>query len=61
MGLPEVEDALKATQVANQIGIRGPSVRKIIKSQKNAYSIMDRVEGATLDVVWKELGWFMTV
>ena len=22
---------------------------------------MDRAEGATLDVVWKELGWFMTV
>lgn len=23
--------------------------------------LMDRAEGATLDVVWKELGWFMTV
>ncbi|GIK07374.1 hypothetical protein Aspvir_003037 [Aspergillus viridinutans] len=57
----EVEDALKATEVASQLGIRCPSVRKMIKTQGNAYTIMDRMEGTTLDVVWKELGWFMTV
>ncbi|EAW18030.1 uncharacterized protein NFIA_079720 [Aspergillus fischeri NRRL 181] len=57
----DVEDALKATEVASQLRIRGPSVRKIIKTQENAYLIMNRVEGTTLDVVWKELGWFMTV
>ncbi|KAE8362826.1 hypothetical protein BDV27DRAFT_146633 [Aspergillus caelatus] len=56
----EVEDALKATEVAGQLGIRGPSVRNIIKNQENAYTIMDRARGTTLDVVWKELGWFMT-
>ncbi|KAJ5471619.1 hypothetical protein N7530_008976 [Penicillium desertorum] len=57
----EVEDALKATEVASQLGICGPSVRKIIKNEENAYTIMDRAEGTTLDVAWKELGWFMTV
>jgi tRNA A-37 threonylcarbamoyl transferase component Bud32 len=57
----ELEDALKATEVASQLGIRCPSVRKIIKNRGNAYIIMDRVEGTTLDVAWKELGWFMTV
>ncbi|KAE8342281.1 hypothetical protein BDV24DRAFT_150512 [Aspergillus arachidicola] len=43
----EVEDALKATEV--------------IKNQATAYTIMDRVGGSMLDVVWKELSWFMTV
>lgn len=57
----DVEDALKATEVASQLGIRGLSVRKIIKNQENAYTIMDRIKGTTLDVVWKELGWLMTV
>ncbi|KAF7125132.1 hypothetical protein CNMCM5793_001241 [Aspergillus hiratsukae] len=57
----EVEDASKATKVASQLGIRGTSVRRIIKNQENAYIVMDRVEGTPLDVVWKELGWFMTV
>ncbi|GMF70654.1 unnamed protein product [Aspergillus oryzae] len=57
----EVEDALKATEVASQLGIRGPSVRKVLKNRGRAYTIMDRVEGTTLDVVWKELSWFMTI
>ncbi|KAI9039136.1 uncharacterized protein KD926_009885 [Aspergillus affinis] len=52
----EVEDALKATKVASQPGIRGPS-----RDQRDTCIIMDRTEGARLDVVWKELGWFMTV
>ncbi|KAF7620275.1 hypothetical protein AFLA_005584 [Aspergillus flavus NRRL3357] len=57
----EVEDALKATEVASQLVIRGPSVRKVLKNRGRAYTIMDRVEGTTLDVVWKELSWFMTI
>lgn len=57
----EVEDVLKATEVASQLGIRCPSIRKIIKDQGDVYTIMDRVEGTTLDVIWKELGWSATV
>ncbi|RJE25365.1 ankyrin repeat protein [Aspergillus sclerotialis] len=56
----EVEDVLKATNIVSQRGIRCPSVRRIIKNPENAYTSMDRMEGTTLDVVWKELGWFMT-
>ncbi|EAL91841.1 uncharacterized protein AFUA_5G07550 [Aspergillus fumigatus Af293] len=57
----DVEGALKATEVASQRGIRCPSVRKISKKHENVYVSMNRVEGTTLDVIWKELGWFMTV
>lgn len=57
----EVEDAVKATEVASQLGIRGPSIQRVIKNQENAYAIMDRIEGATLDVMWKKLGWVMTI
>ncbi|KAL2868050.1 uncharacterized protein BJX67DRAFT_380258 [Aspergillus lucknowensis] len=57
----EVEDVIKATEVASQLGIRCPFIRKTIKTERNVYIIMDRLEGTTLDVVWKELGWFMTV
>ncbi|KAB8222629.1 hypothetical protein BDV33DRAFT_201330 [Aspergillus novoparasiticus] len=47
----EVEDALKATEVASQLGLRGPSVLKVFKNRGNAYTIMNRVEGTTLDVL----------
>ncbi|KAH8426417.1 uncharacterized protein LDX57_004155 [Aspergillus melleus] len=57
----EVEDALKATEVASQLGIRGPSIRRIVRNERSTFTIMDRIEGTTLDVIWKELGWFMTV
>ncbi|KAL5363950.1 hypothetical protein BJX96DRAFT_127421 [Aspergillus floccosus] len=57
----EVEDALKATEVANQLAIRGPFIRKLIKNQHNAYIIMDRIEGTRSDVAWKDLSWFTTV
>lgn len=52
---------MKATDVASQRGIRCPSVRRIIKNQEKTYAIMDRIEGTTLDLVWEELEWFMTV
>lgn len=57
----ELEDALKATEVGSQLGIRGPCVRRTIEDQYDTYVIMDRIEGTTLDVAWKDLGWFMTV
>ncbi|KAJ6177813.1 hypothetical protein N7519_008274 [Penicillium mononematosum] len=57
----EIEDALKAIEIASQLGICGPSVRKTIKNKENAYTTIDRAEGTTLDVAWKELAWFTTV
>ncbi|BCS19895.1 uncharacterized protein APUU_20327S [Aspergillus puulaauensis] len=57
----EVQDAFKATEVARQLGIRGPSIQKVIKNQENAYAIMGRIQGATLDAIWKKLGWATTI
>jgi serine/threonine protein kinase len=57
----ELEDSLKASAVASQLGIRVPFVRRVVQNDKNAYTIMDRLEGTTLDVSWTELGWFTTV
>ncbi|RDW93655.1 uncharacterized protein DSM5745_00977 [Aspergillus mulundensis] len=57
----EVDDALLAAKVASQLGIRSTSVRRVIKNEATAFTVMDRIEGTTLDVVWKKLGWFMTL
>ncbi|KAE8321899.1 hypothetical protein BDV39DRAFT_197173 [Aspergillus sergii] len=51
----EVEDALKATEVSSQLGTRRPSVLKVFKNRRNAYTIMNRVEGTTLDVILKSV------
>jgi hypothetical protein len=57
----ELEDALKATEVASHLGVRVPSIRRVVRDEKNAYIIMHRLEGTPLDAIWKNLGWFMTV
>ena len=57
----EINDALGAIEFAQQLGIPVPPVRRVITDQQNAYCIMDRIEGITLDNIWLNLGWFLTI
>lgn len=57
----EVEDAVHAIACAQQLGIPTPRIRRVITDQQNAYCIMDRIEGTTLEHMWPRLGWFLTV
>jgi Phosphotransferase enzyme family len=58
---PLVEDTVKAMEVARQLGIRAPCIRRIIAYQGNAYCVMERIHGSTLEDAWTKLGWFRTV
>jgi hypothetical protein len=49
--LTEVEDAVQAIGFARQLGIPTPSIKRVIPDQQNAYCIMDRIEGITLEHV----------
>ncbi|PKY03684.1 hypothetical protein P168DRAFT_212288, partial [Aspergillus campestris IBT 28561] len=57
----EIADVQKAIEVATHRGIPSPSILKTIKVQGCAYTIMNRIEGDTLDILWKDLPWFMTI
>lgn len=52
---------IKAIDIACQLGIRAPTVKRIIRNGLNAYCVMDRIPGRTLEDVWTQLGWFVTV
>ena len=56
-----VEDTVKAMEVAHQLGIRAPCIRRVITHQGSAYCVMDRIHGTTLEDVWTKLGWIRTV
>ncbi|KAF1961360.1 hypothetical protein CC80DRAFT_522810 [Byssothecium circinans] len=58
---PLVEDMVKATEVARQLGTRTPCIKRIIMNEANAYCIMERIRGNTLEEMWTKLGWFTTV
>ncbi|CAK96448.1 hypothetical protein CBS115989_10457 [Aspergillus niger] len=57
----EAEDTAKAMEVAHQLGIRGPSLQRMVINGPNAHYVMDRIEGTTLDNTWTTLGWFATI
>lgn len=58
---PLIEDMVKATDVARQLGIRAPCIKRIITHEGNAYCIMERIRGTTLEEIWMKLGWFITI
>lgn len=57
----EAEDSIKATELTYSLGIPCPTIRRIVTSDRNVYSIMDRIEGSTLEDIWTSLGWFLTI
>lgn len=56
----DFDDYLAAINVASNLGIRCPSVRRAVidSDQQNDYIIMDRIQGNTLDVIWTKLSWW---
>ncbi|KAH7389753.1 kinase-like domain-containing protein [Pyrenochaeta sp. MPI-SDFR-AT-0127] len=56
-----VEDMVKATEVARQLGILAPCIKRIITYEGNTYCIMERVRGNALEEMWIKLSWFTTI
>ena len=54
-----IEDTMQAVRVARQLGIRAPSVKRVIEVDNHMYYIMERIKGATLEEVWPKLNWLM--
>lgn len=57
----EVEDMISATDIACQLGIRAPTAKRIIRNGPDAYCVMDRIPGRTLEDVWTQLSWLITI
>lgn len=58
---PLIEDAIKATETARQLGIRAPCIKRTITYEGNVFCVMERIQGATLEEMWTRLSWFMTI
>ncbi|PYI04090.1 hypothetical protein BO78DRAFT_462887 [Aspergillus sclerotiicarbonarius CBS 121057] len=59
--IKEAEDTVKAMEVAQQLGIRGPCVQRMVIDETTAHCVMNRIEGTTLDAIWTKLSWFTTI
>lgn len=56
-----VEDVLRAMDVARGLGVRVPCVKRTVKYEADAYCIMERIKGTTLEEAWAALSWFSTI
>ncbi|KAF2647233.1 kinase-like protein [Lophiostoma macrostomum CBS 122681] len=55
------KDVIKTTEVARQLGIRAPCIKRTIVYEGAAFCVMERIQGATLEEMWTKLSWFMTI
>jgi serine/threonine protein kinase len=56
-----VEDTVRVVELARQLGIRVPHIKRVIEFNSNAYCIMERIGGSTLEEAWAQLGWRTTI
>jgi len=56
-----LEDTIKVIEVARQSGIRAPCIKRIIRHNNDAYCIMERIQGTTLEDAWPKLSWFTVI
>ncbi|KAF1809592.1 kinase-like protein [Eremomyces bilateralis CBS 781.70] len=57
---PLAEDTVKAIENALQLGIPAPRIQRVVQYNGNAYCIIDRIQGTTLEAMWTKLGWLAT-
>ncbi|KAI9726870.1 MAG: hypothetical protein M1834_001468 [Cirrosporium novae-zelandiae] len=55
------EDDVRAMNMARQLGIRVPSMKRTIEIGNNVYFIMERINGVTLEDSWVQIGWIATI
>jgi serine/threonine protein kinase len=56
-----VEDTVRVVELARQLGVRVPDIKRVIELNGNAYCIMERIEGTTLEEAWAQLSWRTTI
>ncbi|KAF2785864.1 kinase-like protein [Melanomma pulvis-pyrius CBS 109.77] len=56
-----IEDVIKTTEVVRQLGIRAPCIKRTIIYERDAFCVMERIQGATLEEMWTRLSWCMTI
>lgn len=59
----DIRDEVAALKVAASIGIRVPTVRRVVLNERDRthYIIMEHIPGLTLEQLWPSLNWYSTL
>ncbi|PGH09379.1 hypothetical protein AJ79_05691 [Helicocarpus griseus UAMH5409] len=56
-----ISDTLQAMELARGLGIRVPTVKRIVHSKDIVYLIMNRIDGMSLNEARSKLGWIQSI
>ncbi|KAI9787651.1 MAG: hypothetical protein M1839_000182 [Geoglossum umbratile] len=60
--LSRMEDEAQGMEIARQLGIRVPNVKRTVgTSDDEGIIIMERIHGTILEDLWAQIGWVMTI
>lgn len=57
----ELVDQIAGLRLAQKLGIRVPDIKRVLQDNFEAYIIMVRIRGVTLDESWISLSWFTSI
>ncbi|KFY03638.1 hypothetical protein V490_00111 [Pseudogymnoascus sp. VKM F-3557] len=55
------EDITRAMEMAQQLGVRIPCIKRILTFDGTTFYIIERIDGSTLNEAWTKLSWFTTI
>ncbi|KAL5345017.1 hypothetical protein ACLOAV_009970 [Pseudogymnoascus australis] len=55
------EDITRAMEMAQQLGVRVPCIKRILTFDGTTFCVMERINGSTLNEAWTKLSWFTTI
>ena len=54
-------DELEGIRFAQQLRLRVPSIKRVIRKDRKVYIIMTRIRGMTMEAAWPTMTWFSTI
>jgi hypothetical protein len=54
-------DEVAGMELAHELGLRVPTVKRVVRAKRDAYIIMNRIRGTSLENAWHQMGWITTI
>lgn len=59
--IEQLDDEVAGLNIAQQLHIRVPTVKRVVQTGRTSYVVMDRVHGMTLEDSWTQIDWITTL
>jgi len=57
----DAADELEGMRFAQQLGLRVPSIKRVVHKDRDVCIIMTRIHGRTMEAAWPNMSWLLTI